>query len=164
MKQFALMGLMAAPLAVVILGGCFASAGPTIGYRTGDGLTIGAEVTSGYLYYIHGGAGFFMRGAREKQKDDSMVATFYGFLGPGVYWPVSSSDFLSETALGIGVVGDRETDASLFLRLWGGPSYVYKGGIVFNCFLGASFWDKGVWLHLTPQVGLFAVPGLGNVE
>jgi hypothetical protein len=76
---------------------------------------------------------------------------------------VLSNDYLTETALGFGVAGDRESGANPMMQAWGGPSYVSNPGLVLNCFLGISYWDKGFWFHLTPQVGLFTVPGLRGV-
>lgn len=151
-------------LVAVLVGGCFVSAGPTIGYQTRGGFTLGGEVTSGYYKFIHGGGGFHGREARDKGKDDSTVAAFYGFIGPGAYGPFLSDEIMTETALGLGVMGDRENGASPLLRVWGGPSYVGNMGLVGNIFLGVSFWNGGWWFHLTPQVGLFTIPGLGDVN
>jgi hypothetical protein len=160
--------LMAVPC-IVLASGCYASVGPTIGYHTSDGFTLGAEADAAGLIFAHGNAGFFMRGARDSDKDHSKVATFYGSVGPGFYaTPYKESTGEVKTGgigmIGIGVSYDRESEASLMGRLSGGPSFpLWRiphenksswNGIMFNCMLGISYWGDDVWYYVSPQVGV----------
>ena len=161
--------LLLAVMCIALASGCYASVGPTIGYRTGDGLTVGAEVDGAGYIWAHGNAGFFMRGARDSDSDHSKVATFYGSVGPGFYLPPYEESRGELKTGGIGMIGiggayDRESEASLIGRLGGGPSFPlwrfphsstsWWNELMFNCILGMSYWDGGAWFYLSPQVGV----------
>lgn len=152
----------------VITSGCYASAGPTIGYRNGDGFTFGAEVNGAGWLLAQGNVGFLMRSPRETDKDRSAVASFYGTIGPGFYGPPSEPSSGGEIrwgglgSIGIGAAYDRESETSFVTRFAAGPSIPlwYSGndkamwnGVVFNLLVGFSYWDGAGMFYLSPQVG-----------
>ncbi|MBI5529579.1 MAG: hypothetical protein HY897_24905 [Deltaproteobacteria bacterium] len=166
-------------LPAALLSGCYASIGPTIGYRTGDGFTYGAEVDGAAFVFAHGNTGFFMREAREKEKDRSSVTTWYGTIGPGVIAPTFEGQTLWIGNVGVGMTYDRETAISFLGSLHGGLSVmttrlggygkemgsvwdpgVHTKGVVFNVLLGMSFSSEGVWFNFSPQAGVLLMPNL----
>ena len=150
--------------------GCYASVGPTIGYKTGDGVTVGAEVDGSYYIFAHGGAGLSFRKAREDDKDTSSVATTYAYIGPGLTAPPSYPEGRGCAVMtGIGAAHDRESDTSFLWRLGGGPMFDIRpeskrkdsdfAGLVFGLQAGITYWNGGVQWHLSPQVGVASILG-----
>ena len=146
---------------IALLGGCYASVGPTIGYKAGEGFTVGAEIGGAGLLFAHGSSGVFV--SQAKNEDGSRVATFYGSVGPGLYLPDQNGRLGGIVAAGIGMVADdrRGSEMSLSGGLWGGPSLTMgdrSAPFVFYCILGMRFWQDGVWFYLSPQLGIAYFP------
>ena len=155
--------LAAAALCLSQVIGCYASVGPTFGYKTGDGFTMGGEIDAAGYIIAHANTGFFV--SQAKTDDGSHVTTFYGSLGPGVYLPeINQTSTSGIIAAGVGMVGDnrRETNTCVLGHLGGGPSIPFGGesgsGLVFNLILGANFWRDGAWFFLSPQFGFSSIP------
>jgi hypothetical protein len=150
-----------------ILPGCYAAVGPTIGYRTGDGVTYGAEVDGATLFFAHAGGGFFLNRPDSGTTEYSqMKTTVYGSVGPGFYVP-SRNDFTGSFAAGIGLAYEEKGDFVLG-RGWGGPSFRVRQindesgsseiHLIAGVTLGTTFWNGNVWLHFSPQVGVGYMP------
>lgn len=78
--------ILAALHTVLSICGCYAAVGPTVGYRTGEGFTMGVEIDAAALVYLHGGGGAFMSQA-VKEDGSHVTARYMCTLGPAISNP-----------------------------------------------------------------------------
>jgi hypothetical protein len=149
--------LAAAAVCLTLASGCYVSVGPTIGYKTGSGYTLGMEGDFASYAVVHGTGGLFVsQKSIESGKRDGVI---YGGLGPGIYTLAKEERYGWLAAAEVGVASDisREKGLSIMGHLGGGPSTfigdLKNAPLVFNCLIGINYWGDGAWFYISPQIG-----------